>query len=60
MRPGASKCQIGYGKSQKTARLYVGGLGAWTTPEMLMKEFDRYGAIEQLEYEIGDPCAYIR
>ncbi|KAI1706265.1 RNA recognition motif domain-containing protein [Ditylenchus destructor] len=60
MRPGSTKCQIGYGKSQVSPRLYVGSLGQWVTADMLMKEFDRYGPIESIEYEDGDSCAYIR
>uniref|UniRef100_A0A915E5E5 Uncharacterized protein n=1 Tax=Ditylenchus dipsaci TaxID=166011 RepID=A0A915E5E5_9BILA len=60
VRPGSTKCQIGYGKSQASARLYVGGLGTWTTPDLLMKEFDRYGPIDQIEFDIGDTYAYIK
>ncbi|KAI1715838.1 RNA recognition motif domain-containing protein [Ditylenchus destructor] len=59
MRPGSKKCQIGYGKTQASARLYVGSLGPKATADMLMKEFDRYGPIESIVYENGNSCAYI-
>lgn len=60
IRPGGSRCQIGYGSSQVSTRLWIGGLGEWTTKEMLLKEFDRFGEVEQLEYTKGSSCAYIR
>lgn len=60
IRSGSNKCQIGYGKSQISPRLWIGSLGEWTTKEMLMKEFDRYGVIEQLEFTSGAQYAYIR
>ncbi|EYC19726.1 hypothetical protein Y032_0023g682 [Ancylostoma ceylanicum] len=68
IRPGTVRCKIGYGKSQfyrersnaVSRRLWVGGLGSWTTADVLAKEFDRYGPIESLEYENGAEFAYIR
>ncbi|XGW29846.1 hypothetical protein V3C99_009134 [Haemonchus contortus] len=60
IRPGTVRCKIGYGKSQTSRRLWVGGLGSWTSADALAKEFDRYGPIEKLEYENGAEFAYIR
>uniref|UniRef100_A0A914CST5 Uncharacterized protein n=1 Tax=Acrobeloides nanus TaxID=290746 RepID=A0A914CST5_9BILA len=60
MRPGSSKCQIGYGKSQVSRRLWVGGLGDWCTEKILRDEFDRYGMVEDIEYDDGDEYAYIK
>lgn len=60
IRPGSTRCQIGYSKTKPSNRLYVGGLGSWTTKSMLESEFDRYGAIDDIEYESGDTFAYIR
>ncbi len=53
------KCKIGYGKPTKSPRLWVGGLGPWTSLESLEKEFDRYGAIEKIEYSRGGNHAYV-
>ncbi|ETN74929.1 hypothetical protein NECAME_12626 [Necator americanus] len=60
IRPGTVRCKIGYGKSQVSRRLWIGGLGSWTSADALAKEFDRYGPIENLEYEDGAEFAYIR
>lgn len=60
IRPDSKRCQIGYGRSQPSSRLWVGGLGDWTTKDMLMKEFDRYGVVEKIEYSRGDRQAYIK
>ncbi|CAD6193558.1 unnamed protein product [Caenorhabditis auriculariae] len=59
IRPGSSRVKIGYGKSQVSRRLWVGGLGSWCSADMLAKEFDRYGMIEKLDYNEGDDVAYI-
>lgn len=40
-------------------RLWVGGLGHWTTSDMLANEFDRYGLIEKLEYEVTTNLAVV-
>ncbi|VDK49609.1 unnamed protein product [Anisakis simplex] len=60
IRPGTARCKIGYGKSQPSNRLWIGGLGPWTSAEYLAKEFDRYGLIDRLEYDEGSDYAYIR
>ncbi|VDK67430.1 unnamed protein product [Onchocerca ochengi] len=69
IRPGTTRCKIGYGKSQPSNRLWIGGLGPWTSAEYLAKalfpllslqEFDRYGLIDRLDYEEGADFAYIR
>jgi RNA recognition motif-containing protein len=53
------KFKIGFGKAQISRRLWVGDLGSWTNRDMLEKEFDRYGPVEELEYKAGDEHAYI-
>jgi RNA recognition motif-containing protein len=58
-RGSEKKFKIGFGKAQISRRLWVGDLGSWTTREMLEKEFDRYGTIEDLEYKEGAKHAYI-
>lgn len=56
---GRNRVKIGYGKSQQTTRLWVGGLGQWTSIVELEREFDRFGAIRKIDYEKGDDHAYI-
>lgn len=60
IRPGTSRCKIGYGKSQPSNKLWIGGLGPWTTSDYLAKEFDRYGLVDRVDYEEGSDFAYIR
>lgn len=59
VRSGSRKCQIGYGNSQASTRLWIGGLGDWTSKDMLTKEFDRFGEIEKVDYTSGSSYAYI-
>ncbi|KAL7643043.1 UNVERIFIED_CONTAM: hypothetical protein RMT77_006332 [Armadillidium vulgare] len=56
---GKFQCKIGYGKVMPTTRVWVGGLGPWTSLTQLNQEFDRFGAIKKIEYHKGDSCAYI-
>lgn len=56
---GKFQCKIGYGKATPTTRVWVGGLGAWTSVTQLEREFDRFGAIKKIEYQKGDSCAYV-
>lgn len=56
---GKFQCKIGYGKATPTTRIWVGGLGSWTSITQLEREFDRFGAIKKIEYQKGDTCAYI-
>lgn len=56
---GKFQCKIGYGKSTPATRIWVGGLGAWTSITQLEREFDRYGAIKKVDYQKGDTSAYI-
>lgn len=56
---GKFQCKIGYGKATPTTRIWVGGLGAWTSVTQLEREFDRFGAIKKIEYNKGDTQAYI-
>lgn len=57
---GKFQCKIGYGKANPTTRIWVGGLGAWTSLNQLDKEFDRFGAIRKIDYAKGDNHAYIQ
>ncbi|XP_028043269.1 RNA-binding protein spenito [Bombyx mandarina] len=56
---GKFQCKIGYGKATPTTRVWVGGLGPWTSVAQLEREFDRFGAIKKIEYVKGEPHAYI-
>lgn len=56
---GRNRVKIGYGKSQQTTRLWVGGLGPWTSISDLEREFDRFGAIRRIDYKKSDDHAYI-
>jgi RNA-binding protein 15 len=57
---GKFQCKIGYGKAIATTRIWVGGLGAWTSVTQLEREFDRFGAIKKIEYNKGDLQAFIQ
>lgn len=56
---GKFQCKIGYGKATPTTRIWVGGLGPWTSVPQLEREFDRFGAIKKIDYIKGDNNAYI-
>ncbi|KAI4468565.1 rna recognition motif-containing [Holotrichia oblita] len=56
---GKFQCKIGYGKATPTTRIWVGGLGPWTSVTQLEREFDRFGAIKKIDYAKGDNQAYI-
>lgn len=56
---GKFQCKIGYGKATPTTRIWVGGLGPWTSIAQLEREFDRFGAIKKIDYLKGDNNAYI-
>ncbi|EZA55878.1 Putative RNA-binding protein 15B [Ooceraea biroi] len=56
---GKFQCKIGYGKATPTTRIWVGGLGPWTSVPQLEREFDRFGAIKKIDYIKGDSNAYI-
>ncbi|KAK4309504.1 hypothetical protein Pmani_018856 [Petrolisthes manimaculis] len=56
---GKFQCKIGYGKVMPTTRVWVGGLGPWTSVTQLTQEFDRFGAIKKIEYVKGENHAYI-
>lgn len=56
---GKFQCKIGYGKATPTTRIWVGGLGPWTSIPQLEREFDRFGAIKKIDYVKGDNQAYI-
>nr|NVI76361.1 spenito [Cucujiformia] len=56
---GKFQCKIGYGKATPTTRIWVGGLGSWTSVPQLEREFDRFGAIKKIDYVKGENQAYI-
>ena len=56
---GKFQCKIGYGKATPTTRIWVGGLGPWTSEPQLEREFDRFGAIKKIDYIKGDSNGYI-
>lgn len=56
---GKFQCKIGYGKATPTTRIWVGGLGSWTSVTQLEREFDRFGAIKKIDYTKGDTQAFI-
>lgn len=56
---GRNRVKIGYGKSMPTTRLWVGGLGSWTSLVEVEREFDRFGAIRRIDYKEGDNHAFI-
>lgn len=57
---GKFQCKIGYGKCTPTTRIWVGGLGPWTSLSHLEREFDRFGAIRKIDFVKGDNHAYIQ
>lgn len=57
---GKFQCKIGYGKSTPTQRIWIGGLGPWTSLAQLEREFDRFGVIKKIDFLKGDICAYIQ
>ena len=57
---GKFQCKIGYGKATPTTRIWVGGLGSWTSLSVLEHEFDRFGAIRKIDFVKGDNHAYIQ
>lgn len=57
---GKFQCKIGYGKATPTTRIWVGGLGPWTSFAQLDKEFDRFGAIRKIDFVKGDNHSYIQ
>lgn len=56
---GKFQCKIGYGKVSATNCLWVGGLGPWVTMEILEQEFDRFGAIQHIEWRDGKNYGYV-
>ncbi|XP_003747839.1 RNA-binding protein spenito [Galendromus occidentalis] len=57
---GKFQCKIGYGKATPTTRIWVGGLGNWTSLGHLEREFDRFGAIRKVDFVKGESHAYIQ
>merc|ERR1719414_554141 len=56
---GKFQCKIGYGKVNATTKVWVGQLGSWCSRDLLWKEFDRFGAIKDIEFRTGDNQAHI-
>ncbi|KAK7102032.1 RNA-binding protein spenito-like [Littorina saxatilis] len=56
---GKFQCKIGYGKVTPTTCIWVGGIGPWVSRETLEQEFDRFGAIQRIEWPSGKAFAYV-
>ena len=56
---GKFQCKIGYGKVNATPKVWIGCLGTWASVSLLEREFDRFGAIQKIEYHKGDSNANI-
>ena len=52
-------CRIGYGKVQPSTCVWVGGLGPWVSVDLLEREFDRFGAIQRIEWQKDDSYAFV-
>ncbi|XP_034442587.1 putative RNA-binding protein 15B [Hippoglossus hippoglossus] len=57
---GGNPIKIGYGKANPTTRLWVGGIGPGNSLAALVREFDRFGSIRNIDYVKGDSFAYIQ
>nr|AYV89048.1 putative RNA-binding protein 15B [Tetranychus truncatus] len=57
---GKFQCKIGYGKATPTPRIWVGGLGPWTSLTHLEREFDRFGSIRKIDFTKGNNYAYLQ
>merc|ERR1719270_259618 len=57
---GKFQCKIGYGKVHKTSRVWIGGLSEWCSRELIEREFDRFGAMGEIQYQPGDSEAVIQ
>ncbi|XP_065670109.1 RNA-binding protein spenito [Hydra vulgaris] len=51
--------KVGYGKTQPSTRLWIGGLGHWCSSDLLNREFDRFGALRKIEYVKGSRHAFV-
>jgi len=51
--------KVGYGKTLPSTRLWVGGLGSWCSSDLINREFDRFGALRNIEYNKGDRHAFV-
>ncbi|GAU93767.1 hypothetical protein RvY_05654-2 [Ramazzottius varieornatus] len=63
-RIGNYQCKIGYGKTNPTARVWVGGLhyagvASDLDESRLNDEFDRFGLIKKIDYVRGEHYGYI-
>lgn len=56
---GRFQCKIGYGKVTPTPVVWVGGIGPWVTVETIEREFDRFGAIQHIEWPRNKNFAYV-
>uniref|UniRef100_A0A0B6ZHT5 RNA-binding protein 15 n=1 Tax=Arion vulgaris TaxID=1028688 RepID=A0A0B6ZHT5_9EUPU len=56
---GRFQCKIGYGKVTATTVVWIGGIGPWVTVETLEREFDRFGAIQHIEWPRNKNFAYV-
>uniref|UniRef100_A0A1I7YL17 RRM domain-containing protein n=1 Tax=Steinernema glaseri TaxID=37863 RepID=A0A1I7YL17_9BILA len=59
IRPRSTRCKIGYGKMKTNHRIWIGKMGDWASKEMITREFDKFGAIEDVDFEEGSDYAYV-
>ncbi|KAK0421142.1 hypothetical protein QR680_015078 [Steinernema hermaphroditum] len=59
IRPRSTRCKIGYGKMKTNHRIWIGKLGDWASKEMVTREFDKFGAVEDVDFEEGSDYAYV-
>ncbi|TKR67284.1 hypothetical protein L596_023460 [Steinernema carpocapsae] len=59
IRPRSTRCKIGYGKMKTNHRIWIGKLGEWASKEMIVREFGRFGSIDDVDFEEGSDYCYI-
>lgn len=60
IRMGSHRCQIGYGKSQVSSRLWLGRLGSWASRDLITRECERFGTVDHVDFNHGDHHAYVK
>ena len=51
--------KLGYGRNNASKCLWVGGLGSWTSVDMLKLEFGQFGEIEKVEWPKNRDYAFV-
>jgi len=51
--------RLGYGKTVESKCLWVGGLGKWTTEDMLRYEFGQFGEVEKVNWPKNRDYAFV-